>query len=312
MPPQENQDLVMANDVLKINGRGDDDTVETTCTDSCHSPTYRREYGSFDFEYHCYPESVFLVDKTPGAKTDGDNPRRDGLGTKTTSRPPSREHWYLRWKGSNAAMWLGHFTFIVGAIFYLKCALVDLAWERFSRVDHIFPDDILEADDDVAWTHWEKKNLDKTMGHVVDDMREHYWDYSTLYGMLGGAFFVVCGFADLLYYCEWVDVFMIFAGIAGVLSAVSDTTDMEGFWNFLSCHMYLLEAYVMIRRQRQDIDEMGETYDGHYFFLFSRMCFLGGCLIDVSFCHFCVYLPLAWFGLFLRYGINHGSLSRLT
>jgi hypothetical protein len=128
--------------------------------------------------------------------------------------------------------------------------------------------------------------------HDIDRTREHYWDYSSLFCMLGGTFFVACGLFDTLYYCEYVDLFMVFAGIAGVLSATSDSDRMEGVWNFISCHMYLLEAYSMLRRQRQDIDEMGENYDGYYFFLFSRMCFLGGCLLDVSCFDSIIYLFL--------------------
>ncbi len=246
-----------------------------------------RPYGSLnDYGYHGHPELSFLANKPPGMKTDEKGPPRHAIGAKETSplmQPRSREPWYLKWKESNAVMWLAHFTFIGGAIFYLKCAWVDLAWIRFARIDQIIPDELLEVDDDDAWTRWERKNLDKATRHVVEDMRDNYDNYSFLFCVLGGAFFVVCGFASLLYYCEWGDMLMVFAGIAGVLSATSDTTVMEGRWNFLSCHMYLFEAYSMVMRQRQDIGEMGEIYDGHYFFLFSRMCFFGGCLIDVSF-----------------------------
>jgi hypothetical protein len=291
-------------EVVGAKDEDDDDMDETTCTrddDSRNNtvPSVLRQYGSFsDCGYHVYPELSFLVNhKPPGTKTtDEEGPTRQhhDIGAKKNSSPPptpppSGEPWYLKWKESNAAMWLGHFTFILGAIFYLKCAWVDLDWIHFARVTQIVPDDVLDEDDDDAWTRWEKNNLDRKTRHAVEDMRENYDRYSTLYCMLGGAFFVVCGFADLLYYCEYVDLFMIFAGIAGVLSATSDTTEMEGRWNFLSCHMYLLEAYSSVRRQHQDIDEMGEIYDGHYFFLFSRMCFLGGCIMDVSCFTFSVY-----------------------
>jgi hypothetical protein len=272
---------------LKVEVDNDDDMDETTCTrEDAHNivSSVLRPYGSFnDYLHHGYPELSFLV--PPGTTTDEEGLPRHAIGAKKTfppTPPPSREPWCLMWKESNAVMWLGHFTFIAGAIFYLECAWVDLAWIQFARIDQNIPDEVLEEDDDDAWTHWERKNLDKATRHVVEDMRDDYDHYSTLYCMLGGAFFVVCGFADLLYYCEWVDMFMVFAGIAGVLSATSDTDRMEGVWNFLSCHMYLLEAYSSVRRQRQDIDEMGKIYDGHYFFLFSRMCFLGGCLLDVS------------------------------
>ncbi len=234
---------------------------------------------------------MFLVDfdETPSrvVMTNNVDPRWSAslVAHRMTPRPITRiskEPWYRRFRESNAVMWLGHFTFIAGASCYLEDALIDLTWARFSLIDNVIPVDVLGADDDVAWTHWEKTSLDKSSRHAVEDMREHYYDYSSLFCVLGGAFFVLCGLTDLMYYCECVDVFMIFAGIAGVLSGMSDTDEMEGKWNFISCHMYLLEAYVMIRRQRQDIDKMGETYDGHYFFLFSRMCFLGGCLLDVS------------------------------
>jgi hypothetical protein len=317
MPPQESQNLVARNDVWKVDGGGDDDTVEMTvsCAASCHSPlSSDGRYGSVeDNSYYGYPESMFLFDKTPGTKADEKGPPRHTIGAKETSplmQPRSREPWYFKWKESNTLMWLGHFAFIAGAICYLQGALVDFAWARFSLVDHVIPGEILEADDDVAWTHWEKKNLDKETRHEFDHMRDHYWEYSSLFCMLGGAFFVACGLFDTLYYCELVDMFMIFAGMAGFLSATSDTDRMEGVWNFISCHMYLLEAYSMVRRQRQDIDNMGEVYDGYYFFLFSRMCFLGGCVLDVSCLHLFILYMLPC--IFVLNVINYGRLSHLT
>ena len=317
MPTQESQNLVATDDARKKADDGggavacDDDTVDTTVTcnsASCHGSPLSdcggggRYYGSVKnnhpSHYGSYPESMFLVDKTPGTRgTDegGGPPRRHDMWAKkqpcsplmimspSRSRSSGGPSWYLKWKDSNAVMWLGHFAFIAGSLCYLQGALVDLDWARFSLVDHVIPGEILEADDDASWTRWEKtSNLDRKTRHDIDRTREHYWDYSSLFCMLGGSFFVACGLFDTLYYCEWVDMFMVFAGIAGVLSATSDADRMEGVWNFISCHMYLLEAYSMLRRQRQDIDEMGEIYDGYYFFLFSRMCFLGGCLLDVS------------------------------
>ncbi len=264
-----------------------------------------------------HPESHLLVEKAPGrTRMDDVGSLRGGElasapGNVITPHPmmipqprSSDEPWHIRYRESNAAMWLGHFTFIAGAIFYLKCALVGLTWTTFARVEHVIPNEILEVDDDDAWDHWERKNLDKTTRHIVEDAREEWDYYSTLYCVLGGSFFVLCGIADLLYYCECVDIFMIFAGIAGVLSATSETTDMEGLWNFISCHMYLLEAYVMIRRQHHDIDEMGETYEGHNFFLLSRLFFFGGCLMDVSILyslHFNAFILLASFGFRSKY-----------
>ena len=353
MPTQENQNLVATNtDARKKADDGggvvayDDDTVDTTVTcnsASCHgSPLSDRGggrfYGSVEDNhpphyYGGYPESMFLVDKTPGTKeaTDegGGPPRRhhdmwakkqpSPLMITRPSRSSRRESWYLKWKESNAVMWLGHFAFVAGAICYLQGALVDLDWARFSLVHHVIPGDILEADDDASWTSWEKTNLDKKTMHDIDRTREHYWDYSSLFCMLGGTFFVACGLFDTLYYCEYVDMFMVFAGIAGVLSATSDADRMEGVWNFISCHMYLLEAYSMLRRQRQDIDEMGENYDGYYFFLFSRMCFLGGCLLDVScfdsiiyICSYSVTLFVYIFVLNIYMLSFHGRLSCLT
>jgi hypothetical protein len=326
MPTQESQNLVATDtDARKKADDGggvvayDDDTVDTTVTcnsASCHGSPLSdrgggRYYGSVEDNhpphyYGGYPESMFLVDKTPGTKEatdEGGGPPRQQHDMWAKKQPsplmitsPSRssrgESWYLKWKESNAVMWLGHFAFIAGAICYLQGALVDLDWARFSLVDHFIPGDILEADDDASWTSWEKTNLDKKTMHDIDRTREHYWDYSSLFCMLGGTFFVACGLFDTLYYCEFVDMFMVFAGIAGVLSATSDSDRMEGVWNFISCHMYLLEAYSMLRRQRQDIDEMGEKYDGYYFFLLSRMCFLGGCLLDVSCFDSIIYLFL--------------------
>jgi hypothetical protein len=202
-------------------------------------------------------------------------------------------------KGSNGAMWLGHVAFILGSIFYLKGAILDLQWTFYTNEHHI-PNDIVDMDDDVSWVHWEKTTtissssassttasilLDKVARHDIDTMRQSYWTYSALFECLGGAFFVLCGFADLMYYGEYVDLFMIFAGVAGVISANCDSSIMQSRWNSLSCHMYLIEAYVMIRRHRKEIEDdghYGERYEGYYIFLFSRICFFGGCIMDVS------------------------------
>jgi hypothetical protein len=219
--------------------------------------------------------------------------------------------WYAQYfslsgttiKGSNGAMWLGHVAFILGSLFYLKGAILDLQWTIYTNEHHI-PTDIIDMDDDVTWIHWEKSTttttlsssssssssgpillLDKVDRHDIDTTRQHYWTYSTLFECSGGAFFVLCGFADLMYYGEYVDLFMIVAGVAGVISAICDSSIMESRWNTLSCHMYLIEAYVMIRRHRKEIEDdghYGERYEGYYIFLFSRICFFGGCIMDVS------------------------------
>lgn len=277
---------------LNTNDGCGDDKSETTAMTSClDSPTSNfgacREYpyGSFidsllDLAHDSFDEG-FLDDRVR---------RQELWGAEEETARQWRKPWYYAncfslgnsMKGSNAAMWLGHLAFIAGTIFYLKGALIDLNWTFFSRDEYRIPDEILDLDDDIGWVHWEKNNLDKASRHAIDDMREHYWGNVSFYGGMGGAFFVVCGFAGLMYYGELVDLFMILAGIAGVCSAMSDTTEMEGRWNFVSCHMYLMEAYVMIRRQRTEKEENGGTaYEGYNFFLFSRICFFGGCMMDI-------------------------------
>ena len=77
---------------------------------------------------------------------------------------------------------------------------------------------------------------------------------------------------------------MIFAGIAGVISGVSTSTVNERLWDLISVHLYLGEAYNLLKRDHEY--DMKNGYGilfrcGDFFFLF-------GSILDVSY-YICVY-----------------------
>ena len=300
-----------------------DNNDTSSSSSSSDSPKRTKEYyyGSFmgslmHLASDSFDDGSYLDDSLRRHELDREKVLSTSPSTTTITRKKSL--WYAQFfslsgttiKGSNGAMWLGHVAFILGSLFYLKGAILDLQWTVFTNEHHI-PNEIIDMDDDVGWIHWEKTAtttitsstaaasstaapiLDKVTRHVIDTMRQSYWTYSTLFDSMGGAFFVLCGLADLMYYGEYVDIFMIFAGVAGVISANCDSSIMQSRWNSLSCHMYLIEAYVLIRRHRKEIENdghYGETYEGYYIFLFSRICFFGGCIMDVSTLPYLVYI----------------------
>lgn len=296
----------------KSSSSSSSDNNDTSSSSDSPKRTKEYYYGSFmgslmHLASDSFDDGSYLDDSLRRYELDQEKVSSTSPST-TTTTTRKKSLWYAQFfslsgttiKGSNGAMWLGHVAFILGSLFYLKGAILDLQWTMFTNEHHI-PNEIIDMDDDVGWIHWEKTTsstaaaaaasstaapiLDKVTRHVIDTTRRSYWTYSTLFDSMGGAFFVLCGLADLMYYGEYVDLFMILAGVAGVISANCDSSIMQSRWNSLSCHMYLMEAYVLIRRHRKEIENdghYGETYEGYYIFLFSRICFFGGCIMDVS------------------------------
>eukprot|EP00571_Detonula_confervacea_P006375 CAMPEP_0172324408 /NCGR_PEP_ID=MMETSP1058-20130122/51325_1 /TAXON_ID=83371 /ORGANISM="Detonula confervacea, Strain CCMP 353" /LENGTH=193 /DNA_ID=CAMNT_0013040683 /DNA_START=22 /DNA_END=600 /DNA_ORIENTATION=+ len=127
-------------------------------------------------------------------------------------------------KGSLHLAFTSHFCFILASLFYVRLAFVDLAWVQDTRNNYHVPAEVLDEDDDEIWSDWASSNEN---GTIVEDMREDYYVQSKLLYILGAAFFVLVGIFDCMRYCDVMNVFMILAGAAGVVSGMSDTSREE-------------------------------------------------------------------------------------
>jgi len=180
-------------------------------------------------------------------------------------------------KGSLRLAFLSHACFIVGSFFYVALSLSELSWAYMAIEEHNVPDDVFEMDDDVTWADWESQQSGSE-GTIVEDIRTRFnFQYTWLYAA-GATCFVLVGLLDWMRYCDIFNVFMILAGLAGVTSAMSDTSFEADIWDCISVHMYLLEAVNLLHREHE--------YEGHPMFRLGDVCFLGGCILDVMISYF--------------------------
>ncbi|KAL7542507.1 hypothetical protein ACHAWF_007191 [Thalassiosira exigua] len=175
-------------------------------------------------------------------------------------------------KGSLKLAFLSHACFLSACVAYVVLSLVELNWVTYTKERHV-PDEVLDADDDEAWTQWETKA--GAGGAEVAQEVDHYDARSFWLYVLGALFFVFVGIIDYLRYRDPMNGFMIFAGAAGLISAFSDDADKEAAWDFVSVHFYLGEAVNLLRREH-DYDEGWETR----FFRTGDVCFLLGSVLD--------------------------------
>jgi hypothetical protein len=192
-----------------------------------------------------------------------------------------------RYENSTRLAFLSHFCFVSASLSYLLLAFANYAWFRVARIRFGLPGEVLDEDDDGAWREWDAG--DDKYSSAVEDAREGYNARYKLLNVSGAALFVVCGTLDWVRLLDTLNVFMILAGVAGVASGLSDTNRAEVIWDCISNHLYLLEAYPMLKRDDPpDCDD-----EGHLFIRVGRVCFLGGCLLNVSCCYF--YRPFLKF-----------------
>lgn len=176
-----------------------------------------------------------------------------------------------KFKGSIHIAFLSHGCFITASLFYLKLAFVQITWLRYTSKNDI-PTYVSNQDDDATWYDYTDNT---TNGDSIEDARDEYYIQYKLYYLLGALFFVFMGILDLLRYCDVLNVTMMLAGVAGVISALSETSTQEDLWDKISVHLYLLESYTLLHREHL-------SYEGWtHVFRMGDVFFLIGAVFDV-------------------------------
>jgi hypothetical protein len=162
--------------------------------------------------------------------------------------------------------------------------------------------------------------VDDDIGYdpILEHIRSKYALQSTSLQIYASLLFVMVGLFDWMRYRDTMNIFMIFAGGAGMASGMASSSSMESVWNCVSVHIYLLEAYNLSNRERSrtkkdhphdsscaggggdegnggggnnvvvignDHRKDDEGDEKHLFLKVGNTCFLVGCILDVSSCH---------------------------
>lgn len=198
---------------------------------------------------------------------------------------------------------VSHFCFIFASLFYLKLSVTNISWYQDTHYKYAIPNTVLEEDDDDIWHEWEggtptaDDNIDNddTLEYgVIETARHIYNTQYKFYTICGASFFVISGILEWLRYLDCLNICLIIAGVAGIFSALADTTHSEFIWEFISNHMYLLEVYPMLKQDYKSNSNNNNTNNTttttttheqqRQYYLFARVgtiCFLGGCLLNV-------------------------------
>ena len=180
-------------------------------------------------------------------------------------------------KGSIKLAFLSHACFIIGSLFYLRLAFLDLSWVQTTTKYNV-PSDILEEDDDAVWYNWANTNSNNN----VEAQRSAYNTQFEIVSILGALSFVFVGIFDWLRYCDVLNIFMILAGASGVISGCSDTSRSANIWDLISVHLYLMEAYNLFHREHNNGYYEHESGVGRMVcFRISDLCFLIGSMVEV-------------------------------
>lgn len=180
---------------------------------------------------------------------------------------PSWYSLYDRIKGSIYIAFLSHICFILASIFYLILALVALNWYLYTKRLGI-PEDVVNEDTDEVWTNWTSEN---GVDYILDKWEAYNLKYEMLY-ILGALLFVFVGLFDLLRYFDCLNMVLVLAGVAGMISALSKTYQATTIWDFVSVHMFLIEAINLLLRKHD--------YEGVACFRIGDVCFLIGAALD--------------------------------
>ena len=202
---------------------------------------------------------------------------------------PSCYSLYDKIKGSIYLAFLSHLCFILASLFYLKLALVTLQWYLYTKRMGV-PEDVVNEDTDEAWNSWTSEN---GADNILDDWEAYSLKYELLY-ILGAIFFVFVGLFDLIRYFDCLNIALVsrskycsfsrfaqtltilfpqvLAGVAGMISALSKTYQETTIWDFVSVHMFLMEAINLLHRNHD--------YEGVACFRIGDVCFLVGAVLD--------------------------------
>lgn len=181
---------------------------------------------------------------------------------------PSCYNIYDKIKGSIYLAFLSHACFILATIFYLKLSISTLNWWMYAKRIGI-PEEVLDEDTDEVWTEWASEN-------GADNLLTRWNKYNAhneLLYILGALFFVFVGLLDLLRYFDCLNMVLVLAGIAGMMSAISKKSySARVTWEFVSVHLFALEGYNLLHRNHD--------YEGVKCFRIGDICFLIGAILD--------------------------------
>ena len=163
---------------------------------------------------------------------------------------------------------LSHGFFLGGSLFYVLLALVDLSW--YKKTIGI-PREVYNADDDAAWEQFGDEEL--------WDAKDDYERTSYIYYLVAAVSFVFAGAIDWMRYGGCMSIFMILAGLAGVVSVLSPTAKAGLIWDGVSIHFYLIEAFNLFRPEHH-------LAGRDRLFRVGDVCFLAGNIIDVTVFYF--------------------------
>ena len=180
---------------------------------------------------------------------------------------PSCYNVYHKIKGSIYLAFLSHLFFILASILYLKLALVTLNWYLLTKRLGV-PEDVLDEDTDEVWTSWTSEN---GADYILDKLAAYRIEYELLY-ILGALFFAIVGLLDLIRFFDFLNIVLVLAGIAGMVSALSTSYEVATTWDFISVHLFVVEAINLLLRHHD--------YEGVACFRIGDICFLMGALLD--------------------------------
>lgn len=218
-----------------------------------------------------------------------------------TTEEQAEEHTHFSMQHQHHLAFVSHFCFIFASLFYLKLSVTNISWYQETHYKYAIPSTVLEEDDDDIWHEWEGGSLtaddnfdnDDTLEYgdsIIETARHIYNTQDKFYTICGASFFVISGILDWLRYLNWLNICLILAGVAGIFSALADTSHSEFIWEFVSNHMYLLEVYPMLKQDYNDKSNSNhnnttitnEQQRQNYLFAHvGTICFLGGCLLNV-------------------------------
>ena len=188
---------------------------------------------------------------------------------------------------------LSHGCFVVASLAYVKLSYIQLDWLRYVLVYNDVPSSLLNQDDDASWRAWASANEERYSARTsaFHGVRAEYYAEYASWCVWGASFFAAVGVLDYLRYWDTMNVYMILAGLAGVLSGAStDSRTAAIVWECVSVHLYLLESYNLINR---DHDRHGGGDGGddrppgvvrfhwHSVFRLGDVMFLVGSVLDV-------------------------------
>lgn len=180
---------------------------------------------------------------------------------------PPCHNIYDNIKGSIHIAFLSHLCFILASFFYLKLALATLDWYLYTKRQGV-PAGVVYEDTDEVWSSYTSEN---GKDYLQDKWEAYSLKYELLY-ILGALFFVFVGIFDLLRYVDCLNIVLVLAGIAGMISALSNTYQTRTIWNFVSVHMFVMEAINLLLRKHD--------YQGVACFRIGDICFLIGAVLD--------------------------------